>query len=768
MMVITLKWIYKVKLDELGGILKNKARLVARGYLQEEGIDFEESFTLVARLEAVRILLAFSAHMNMIVYQMDVKTVFLNGILREEVYVSQPDRFVDPDNPNHMYRLKKALYGLKQAPRAWYDLMSSFLLTQGFCKGTVDPTLFIRREGKDIFLVQIYDDDIIFASTTTELCDKFSKIIISQKIWNESCDPVDTPMVEKSKLDEDPQGNAVDPTHYRGMLLRDRLVSWSSKRQKSAAISRTEAEYIALSGCCAQVLWMRSQLTDYGLAFNKIPITMNLTVAEQIILNNALVALKARLITGKCNSRITFSKPQIEPTYQVTLDALKLSPCYTAFLITAEVLEIYMHQLPDQPFDIPQSTDEEIVSFIYELGYTGNIETLPEMVVDHMHQPWRTFTAGMYHYKKVDFVELLWEDFAFQIDNHYSKKSMPYPRFTKIIINYFILQDKLISMRNRINLHTVRDDRLLGILKYVSKTEEHQVYGAVIPKEMISEYILNSTAYKTYYAYAKPTKKHAKKIVPAKKSSRKSQARVIIKDTPGVSVSKKKTSTKGKRSKDEGTSTKPGVLDVPKYDSESEQESWGDDEDDDDEDISDDGDDDDDENDDNNDDDEADSEKTKNNTKENPNLTLSNIKQEEEEDESKRVHTPPEFVPTDKENMDEEDGDEVTKELYKDVNQEEEHAHVTLTTVHDTQKTACSLQSSSVSSDFTSKLLNFKNPSSTDNEIDSLMDTTVCHEEPISQTSSLVTVPVTMLLEIIYAFISTIPPPPPSFNPLQQ
>ncbi|GJW82969.1 retrovirus-related pol polyprotein from transposon TNT 1-94 [Tanacetum coccineum] len=128
-MVITLKWIYKVKLDELGGILKNKARLVARGYRQEEGIDFEESFAPVARLEAVRIFLAFVAHIYMVIYQMDVKMAVLNGILREEVYVSQPDGFVDLDNPNHVYRLKKALYGLKQAPRAWYDLLSSFLLS---------------------------------------------------------------------------------------------------------------------------------------------------------------------------------------------------------------------------------------------------------------------------------------------------------------------------------------------------------------------------------------------------------------------------------------------------------------------------------------------------------------------------------------------------------------------------------------------------------------------------------------------------------------
>nr|GEW26249.1 retrovirus-related Pol polyprotein from transposon TNT 1-94 [Tanacetum cinerariifolium] len=133
-------------------ILKNKARLVARGYRQEEGIDIEESFTLVARLEAIRIFLAYVAHKNMVVYQMDVKTAFLNGNFREEVYVSQPDGFVDQDNPNHVHKLNKALYGLKQAPRAWYDMLSSFLISQEFSKGSVDPTLFIRRNDNDLLL----------------------------------------------------------------------------------------------------------------------------------------------------------------------------------------------------------------------------------------------------------------------------------------------------------------------------------------------------------------------------------------------------------------------------------------------------------------------------------------------------------------------------------------------------------------------------------------------------------------------------------------
>ncbi|GJW41135.1 retrovirus-related pol polyprotein from transposon TNT 1-94 [Tanacetum coccineum] len=154
-MLVNLKWIFKIKLDEFGGVLKNKARSVAKGYRHEEGIDFEESFALAARIEAIRIFIANVTHKNMIVYQMDVKTAFFNGVLREEVYVSQPEGFVDQDHPNYMYRLKKVLYRLKHAPRAWYDMLSKFLLSQKFSKGAVDPTLFTRKEGKDIILLQI-------------------------------------------------------------------------------------------------------------------------------------------------------------------------------------------------------------------------------------------------------------------------------------------------------------------------------------------------------------------------------------------------------------------------------------------------------------------------------------------------------------------------------------------------------------------------------------------------------------------------------------
>ncbi|GJY58594.1 retrovirus-related pol polyprotein from transposon TNT 1-94 [Tanacetum coccineum] len=146
----------------------------AQGFRQEEGIDFEESFAPVARIETICIFVANAAHKNMTIYQMDVKTAFLNGELKEELYVSQLEGFVDQDNPSHVYKLKKALYGLKQASRAWYDMLSSFLISQQFSKGVVDPTLFTRHAGNDILLVQIYVDDIIFASSNTAMCDKFA------------------------------------------------------------------------------------------------------------------------------------------------------------------------------------------------------------------------------------------------------------------------------------------------------------------------------------------------------------------------------------------------------------------------------------------------------------------------------------------------------------------------------------------------------------------------------------------------------------------
>ncbi|GJW72635.1 retrovirus-related pol polyprotein from transposon TNT 1-94 [Tanacetum coccineum] len=214
MFMFALTWLWKNKRDEENTIIRNKSHLVAKGYAQKEGIDFEESFAPVARLEAVRLFIAYAAHKSFTIYQMDVKTSFLYGHLKEEVYVNQPDRFVDPYHPDQVYRLKKALYGLKQAPRAWYDELSNFLVSKGFSKGSIDPTLFITKHGEDILLVQIYIHQSprgIFINQ-----DKYAQEIL-KKHGMTSCDSIGTPMATKH-LDADLSGTPVDQTKYRSMV----------------------------------------------------------------------------------------------------------------------------------------------------------------------------------------------------------------------------------------------------------------------------------------------------------------------------------------------------------------------------------------------------------------------------------------------------------------------------------------------------------------------------------------------------------------------
>nr|GEW26189.1 retrovirus-related Pol polyprotein from transposon TNT 1-94 [Tanacetum cinerariifolium] len=390
--VINMKWLWKNKHDKENNLIRNKSHLVAKGYAQKEGVSFEESFAPVARLEAVRLFIAYAAHKSFTVFQMDVKTTFLYGYVKEEVYVNQPVGFVDPYHPDKVYLLKKALYGLKQAPKAWYDELSNFLVSKGFSKGSIDPTLFINKHGEDILLVQIYVDDIIFGSTNSKLSKRFEKLMhnkfemsmmgelklflaiqinqsprgifinqakyaqeILKKHGMTSCDSVGTLMATKH-LDADLSGTPVDQTKYRSMvgalmylttsrpdimhatcycaryqakptekhltavkrifqylkypihmglwypkdtsfeltafsdsdhasclnsrkntsggiqfLGGDKLVSWSSKKEDCTSMSFAEAEYVSLSACCAQVLWLRTQLTDYGFHFDKIP-----------------------------------------------------------------------------------------------------------------------------------------------------------------------------------------------------------------------------------------------------------------------------------------------------------------------------------------------------------------------------------------------------------------------------------------------------------------------------------------------------------------
>ncbi|GJW15364.1 putative reverse transcriptase domain-containing protein [Tanacetum coccineum] len=174
------KWVYRNKKDERGVVVRNKARLVAQGHRQEEGIDYDEVFAPMAKLEAIRIFLAFASFMGFIVYQIDVKSAFLYGKIDEEVYVSQPPGFQDPKYPKKVYKVVKALYGLHQAPRAWYATLSTFLLKNGYRRGTIDKTLFLKKDKNDIILVQVYVDDIIFGSTKKSWCDEFEALMKSR------------------------------------------------------------------------------------------------------------------------------------------------------------------------------------------------------------------------------------------------------------------------------------------------------------------------------------------------------------------------------------------------------------------------------------------------------------------------------------------------------------------------------------------------------------------------------------------------------------
>ncbi|KAJ9548226.1 hypothetical protein OSB04_020769 [Centaurea solstitialis] len=398
---------------------RNKARLVAQGYTQEEGIDYDDVFAPVARIEAIRLFLAFASYKGFKVYQMDVKSAFLYGTIDEEVYVSQPPGFEDPKYPDKVDKLRKALYGLHQAPRAWYDTLSSYLLEKKFERGVIDKTLFIRRTKTDMLLVQIYVDDIIFGSTKDDMCKEFeelmhmkfkmssmgeltfflglqvkqktdgifinqSKYVASmlQKFGMNDAKPTSTPMETHKHLTADVEGEEVDVHHYRSMIgslmyltasrpdimfavcvcaryqvrpkeshlhvvkrifkylkgeprlglwypndssfdlvayidsdygganldrkstsggcqfLGGRLVSWQCKKQTTVSQSTTEAEYIAASQCCSQVLWIQNQMQDYGLSFLQTPIYIDNNSAISIV-NNPVKHSKTKHIEIK-------------------------------------------------------------------------------------------------------------------------------------------------------------------------------------------------------------------------------------------------------------------------------------------------------------------------------------------------------------------------------------------------------------------------------------------------------------------------------------
>ncbi|GJV36459.1 retrovirus-related pol polyprotein from transposon TNT 1-94 [Tanacetum coccineum] len=266
MTIIGTKWVFRNKLDENGIVSRNKARLVAQGYNQQEGIDYDETYAPVARLESIRILLAYACALDFKLFQMDIKSVFLNSFINEEVYVAQPSRFIDFEKPDHVYKLKKALYGFKQAPKAWYDRLKAFLIKHEYKMGMVDNTLFTKKKSSNLIIVQIYVDDIIFGSTCQDMCDEFSKIMhdefemsmmgelnfflrlqikqmedgiffnqskyikeMLKKFSLEDSKLMKTPMSSDTKLTKDEECESVDSTKYRGMIGTTHLGLWYPK-----------------------------------------------------------------------------------------------------------------------------------------------------------------------------------------------------------------------------------------------------------------------------------------------------------------------------------------------------------------------------------------------------------------------------------------------------------------------------------------------------------------------------------------------------------
>nr|XP_009773554.1 PREDICTED: uncharacterized protein LOC104223752 [Nicotiana sylvestris] len=253
--VIGTRWVLRNKLDEFGNTIRNKVRLVVQGYNQEEGIDYDEIFTPVAQIEAIRILIAFAFHMKFKLFQMHVKSAFLNGYLKKEVFVKQPPGFECHEHPKHVFKLDKALYGLKQANRTWYERLSRFVLENGFTRGKIDNTLFLKKRGKNLLIVEVYVDNIIFGTTNDSLCEEFSKLIgsefemsimgalnfflglqvkqtskgtmISQQEYNkellkrfemESSKTIDTPISTATCLDMDKSGFPMNETMYWGII----------------------------------------------------------------------------------------------------------------------------------------------------------------------------------------------------------------------------------------------------------------------------------------------------------------------------------------------------------------------------------------------------------------------------------------------------------------------------------------------------------------------------------------------------------------------
>ncbi|GJW14429.1 retrovirus-related pol polyprotein from transposon TNT 1-94 [Tanacetum coccineum] len=670
-------------------------------------------------------------HKNIAIFQMDVKTAFLNGPLKEEVYVNQPEGFIDPEFLDYVYRLKKALYGFKQAPRAWYDKLSTYLIEHGFTKGIIDPTLFTRRHGEDILLVQVYVDDIIFGSTNPDFSKRFANlmknnfemsmmgelkfflglqvhqsprgIFISQSQYAiellkkhglDECVSMSTPMATE-RLDADLQGTPTDQTTYRRMIgglmyltasrpdiafatfvcasyqarptvkhlkevkrifrylrqsyniglwypkdsgfeliaysdadhagckddckstsgglqfLGGKLVSWSSKKQDCTAMSTAEAEYVSLSACCAQVIWMRTQLLDYGYKYNRIPMYCDSKSAIAISCNpvqhsktkhidiryhfikehvekgtveiyfvgteyqladlftkalpkerfeylvHRIVIIMAqqqhaadvhpdelcppnkRYDLMDANKKVDLEHVQCPPESKILTNIIKNHPLRFSIAASSSVPWIYMaqfwHTLKEDGskyrlrfmldkkelsltlddfrtiFHLPQANDNNHNSFVpppsfsdmvpfykQQLGFTMELKTSSSFKTTGLLQPWQTLC-------KI-FSKCLTTREGIYYSLHRPISSIPYPRFTKIIVSHYMTIFPEISRRARDMYHNLQDD---DIMKNIFNSGRHKdKVGMQIPDWMITKEMKHTEHYRmTPSASRSPTHK---------------------------------------------------------------------------------------------------------------------------------------------------------------------------------------------------------------------------------------------------------------------
>ncbi|GJY91143.1 retrovirus-related pol polyprotein from transposon TNT 1-94 [Tanacetum coccineum] len=375
--------------DELNQLARNKVWTLVTtpySYNQQEGIDYDETFALVARLEAIDIFLAFATYMNFTVYQMDVKSAFLNGKLKEEVYVKQPLGFESNEFPNHVCKLDKAFYGFKQALKAWYETLSTFLTEHKFVRGKIDNALFVYKSQTDVILVQIYVDDIIFRGISINQ-EKYVKDLLKKYDINGSSGK--TPMVPPNNLGPDLNGKDVNETQYRGMigslmyltasrpdiqfstclckryqanLKESYLIAVKRIFRYLKAISSAKAEYVADAGCYAIILWMKSQLTNYDIIYEKVPIFYDNTSAIKISNNRVLYSrtkhidiryhfIRDHILKGDIELHFIPTQYQLVDIFTKPLD----EPTFKRLIVELEKLEWWF----EQDIDDEEEEDED-------------------------------------------------------------------------------------------------------------------------------------------------------------------------------------------------------------------------------------------------------------------------------------------------------------------------------------------------------------------------------------------------------------------------